>query len=188
MPNTTRPTRNVISAGLAAWDADVEANDSIILDQPYPIPEQDDADDETDMATDYPVAQFGNVMHRAKHSGLQDKWTTMVTEGNTRWQALAQDIRCPFRSVTAAGATSLNAEDTIVLANNAAAQTINLVAAATCAGRTITVKQLGAGNVTLDGSGAETIDGATTYALTAQYQSVSVYSNGTAWHVVAKVA
>ena len=186
MANTTRPTRNAIDSGLAAWDADVEANDAIILDDPFPIPEQDDADDEADVAADFPVAQFGNCMRRVQHSGLQDKWLTLITEGNTRWQALAQDLRCPFRSVTGTP-TTLNAEDTMVLCNSGSAQTVNLASAATCAGRTITVKQLGAGNVTLDGNASETIDGATTYALTAAFQSVSVYSDGSNWHVVAKV-
>lgn len=185
MAHTTRPTRNDIDSGLAAWDADVEANDSIILDQPYPIPEMDDTDDEADLASDFPVAQFGNCMARTQHSGLQDKWVLYVTEGNTRWAALAQDLRCPFRTLTGAG--TLNAEDTMVFGNSGSGFTITLASAATCAGRTITIKQLGAGNVTVDANGAETIDGATTYGLAAQYQSVSIYSDGTAWHVVGKV-
>ena len=42
-------------------------------------------------------------------------------------------------------------------------------------------------NVTIDGNASETIDGATTYALSAQYQSISIYSDGSNWHVVAKV-
>jgi hypothetical protein len=33
--------------------------------------------------------------------------------------------------------------------------------------------------VTLDGDSAETIDGATTYSLTSQYQSVDLYFDGT---------
>lgn len=38
--------------------------------------------------------------------------------------------------------------------------------------------------VTLDGAGAETIDGAATYPLTVQWQSVTVESNGSAWFVL----
>lgn len=32
-----RPTRNVISSGIAAWDSDVDTNFSIITDTPFPI-------------------------------------------------------------------------------------------------------------------------------------------------------
>jgi hypothetical protein len=39
--------------------------------------------------------------------------------------------------------------------------------------------------VTVDGSGTETIDGATTFVLNAQYESVTVLSDGTNWLVVA---
>ena len=38
--------------------------------------------------------------------------------------------------------------------------------------------------VTVDGAGAETINGAATYALTAQYQTVSIMSDGTNWMIV----
>ncbi len=51
--------------------------------------------------------------------------------------------------------------------------------------RIMHIKKLGTtGNVTLDGDGSETIDGSTTHALTAQYQSVSIMSSGTEWHIV----
>ena len=51
--------------------------------------------------------------------------------------------------------------------------------------RIMHIKKLGTtGNVTLDGDGSETIDGSTNHALTAQYQSVSIMSSGTEWHIV----
>lgn len=50
--------------------------------------------------------------------------------------------------------------------------------------RIITIKKgdAGAFALTVDGEGAETIDGAATVALTSQYDSLTVQSNGTTWH------
>lgn len=54
------------------------------------------------------------------------------------------------------------------------------------AGRVVTVKKTDAsGNaVTLDADGSETIDGATTKALSSQYDSVTIVSDGTSWHII----
>ena len=46
------------------------------------------------------------------------------------------------------------------------------------------VKKLGTtGNVIVDGSGSETIDGATTHTLTAQYESSVYLCDGASWHI-----
>jgi hypothetical protein len=37
--------------------------------------------------------------------------------------------------------------------------------------------------VTVDGNASETIDGALTYALAVQYQSITIISDGTNWHI-----
>jgi len=41
-----------------------------------------------------------------------------------------------------------------------------------------------AGTITIDTTGGQTIDGATTYVLTVQYESVTLISDGTNWMVV----
>jgi hypothetical protein len=68
------------------------------------------------------------------------------------------------------------------------AVTVTLPAAAStdaAAGRPVTVKNSGASNnVTLDGDASETIDGATTLALTPG-DCARIVSDGTAWHVIA---
>ncbi len=53
-------------------------------------------------------------------------------------------------------------------------------------GRVYNVKKVdaSANTVTVDGSGAETIDGAATQVLTDQYQSMTIQSNGTSWGVL----
>lgn len=65
----------------------------------------------------------------------------------------------------------------------AGAVTIQLDTAATCVNRTLIVfaKSVAGGNITIDGAGAETINGAATKVLTVQYSSSKLLSNGTVW-------
>ena len=53
-------------------------------------------------------------------------------------------------------------------------------------GFTVAIKRTnsGANAVTIDGDGSETIDGATTLVLSAQYQYVILVANGTSWSVI----
>lgn len=79
--------------------------------------------------------------------------------------------------------------DSVLLVDDdtvAGSVTINLPAAATAGdGFRLDVKKLGtAGNVVIDGSGAETIDGAATQTLTLQYENLTVVCDGTAWHIL----
>jgi hypothetical protein len=71
----------------------------------------------------------------------------------------------------------------------AGAVTVNLPAAASSQGYSVTVKKTDSSvnAVTLDGDTTETIDGATTYALSTQYDSVSIRCDGTEWFIVATV-
>ena len=63
--------------------------------------------------------------------------------------------------------------------------TITLPSVATYKNRIITVKRVSASNtVTVDGAGAETIDGAATYDLTSQYEQVTIFSDGDEWHII----
>lgn len=56
--------------------------------------------------------------------------------------------------------------------------------AATSTGKVLHFVCISANDVTLDGAGSENINGATTLALSAQYQCVSIVSNGTAWFTI----
>lgn len=64
--------------------------------------------------------------------------------------------------------------------------TITLPAAANIAGRQYTIRKsdASANAVTVDGNASETINGAATYALTTQYQSVTIMSDGTNWMII----
>lgn len=63
---------------------------------------------------------------------------------------------------------------------------ITLPKAALHSGRLLVIKRINAGanNLTIDGDGAETIDGAATVALTTQWETRTLTSNGTAWLVL----
>lgn len=78
----------------------------------------------------------------------------------------------------------------VVLADaTGGAITVNLPPAANATNRVLRVKKIDAsGNaVTVDGDGAETIDGAATQALAAQYDALTIFSDGTSWHIFASV-
>lgn len=62
--------------------------------------------------------------------------------------------------------------------------TVTLYTASGNAGRTVTVKNIGTGAVTIDGYASETLDGATTVVIGAKYQSLTAISDGTNWHLV----
>ena len=73
----------------------------------------------------------------------------------------------------------------VVLVNNAADATITLPAAASTKGLTFTIKRLTANAVTV-GSGGGTIDDAATQALAAQYDFITVISDGANWYITGR--
>ena len=84
--------------------------------------------------------------------------------------------------------TTLDGTHHTVLCNNSAADiTVTLPPAASHTGRIYKVKKINVATklVTIDGSAAETIDGAATLVLYIQYDYVQIQSNGSNWHVVA---
>ena len=90
--------------------------------------------------------------------------------------------------VSKTSAYTLTANDSVILADSTgAAFTLTLPAVAGTSGTVYTVLRVNAGanNVTIDGNASETINGATTYVLTAQWQAVEIISNGTAWYAIA---
>lgn len=89
------------------------------------------------------------------------------------------------RAVAASGA--ITAIDDILLATGGGAGiTLTLPTAASAFRRVFTVKKVdaGVGVVTVDGSGAETIDGAASVLIVSQFESFDFYSSGTSWHIV----
>lgn len=62
--------------------------------------------------------------------------------------------------------------------------TVNLPTASGITGRIYVIKNSGTGVITVDGNSSETIDGAATYSLSVQYQSVTVQSDGANWIII----
>ena len=84
---------------------------------------------------------------------------------------------------TAAGYT------TILVNNSAADATITLPSASSSNERIYNIKKINSTDtykVIIDGDGSETIDGATTYNLYLQYESVKIQSDGSNWHILEK--
>ena len=82
--------------------------------------------------------------------------------------------------------TDIDGIDTILMTTAGTDRTVTLPTAADNANRQITIKKVdsGTGRVTIDGEGAETIDGNTTMKIFAQYGRLTVVCDGTSWHVV----
>ncbi len=93
----------------------------------------------------------------------------------------AVDEKTAAYTITIDDATKIIAVDA-----SSGALTITLLAAATAGdGFEVTVKKTdsSANAVTVDGNGSETIDGATTYVLGTQHESVTVRSDASNWQV-----
>jgi len=96
--------------------------------------------------------------------------------------------RVPLRTsriATKTGAYTITAADSIILADaSGGAFTVTLPPAAV--NNVFTIKKVDAsGNlVTIDGDGEETIDGDLTVALSAQYESLTLVTDGSNWFVV----
>lgn len=85
---------------------------------------------------------------------------------------------------TVTDTTNLDGTYYVVLCNKATAMTINLPLANTMTNRCYEIKNINVGVVTIDGNGAELIDGAATYELSTQWASAKIVSNGTGWYIL----
>lgn len=102
------------------------------------------------------------------------------------WRNLLNLIS-PSTSVTSSPYTTLSS-DKLILVNSAEATTINLVAAASFTYQYLTIKDISGNasryNITIDGNSSETIDDSTTYVMKVDYESVTLYSDGTEWWII----
>jgi hypothetical protein len=64
--------------------------------------------------------------------------------------------------------------------------TVTLPASSGRTGRILIIKNSGAGTITVDGNSSETIDGAATYAISVQYGTIQIMSDGTNWKIISK--
>jgi len=94
-------------------------------------------------------------------------------------------IATAYRSTGNVGLT-LGAGHSVIKANPTMpfSITVTLPTAVWIPGRQYTIKRTGTGGVTVAASGGETIDGAATYSLSAQWKYVVVVSDGANWLIV----
>lgn len=94
---------------------------------------------------------------------------------------LAGGLVVAQRTVTSSYTVAAN--DSTVFAASLAS-TITLPTATGAAGRIHTIKNLTSGSVTVATSSSQTIDGSSTFSLSAQYKYVTVQSDGSNWYVI----
>lgn len=110
-------------------------------------------------------------------SGTQLKYSTSTTAASRGFVQLGR---------YAATATSLSADaNHSVIDVTATGQTITLPTAVGIQGRQYTIKLTASGTGTVDTTSSQTIDGSTTYSLSAQYKYVTVMSNDANWIIIA---
>jgi phage gp45-like len=85
--------------------------------------------------------------------------------------------------VAKTGTYTTTTSDFVIEASSGTFQ-INLISAVGITGQVFIIKNSNSGTITIDGNGAETIDGAATYTLSAQYKYVQIMSNGSNWIVI----
>ena len=108
---------------------------------------------------------------------LENRIATYLVDGSV--------MSAQYRTVTTTG--NVVSGDYLIVADAAGgAITMTLPPAALVPGRIYTFKRInsGANAVVIDPSGVETIDGAATYTLSAQWNSVTIMNNGIAWFII----
>ena len=83
--------------------------------------------------------------------------------------------------------TLTRVQETIRCNNSSAGITVTLPAVSGLTGKEYFIKQVNTQNVVVDGNGAETIDGAATKTLGAQYSAIHIRNNGTSWDIIAQM-
>lgn len=130
------------------------------------------------------VTNAGNIVTPGGVSVLMDYTNQYVIflydSGLSKW--IAHPASMPRLSIASPTTTyTALTTDQLILATGTF--TITLPAVADSAGVEMTVKNISTGVITIDGAGAETIDGAANKVLYAQYDSVDLACNGTAWYI-----
>lgn len=100
------------------------------------------------------------------------------------WVAEAGAMTGKLAITSITGTYPMVSTDRFIKITGASTFTLTLIAAASFTGRIVHIKQAGTGDVTIDGNGAETIDGAADLHLDAQWESVTLFSDGTQWLVL----
>ena len=104
--------------------------------------------------------------------------TKVVTSGTIKSNGLISNLASKTSAYTIT-----NLDEIITADATSAAFTITLPTAVGVTGQTFTIKRINSGSnaVTVGATSSQTIDGSTTYSLSAQYKYVKVVSDGSNW-------
>lgn len=171
----SRPARIPIDDGVNDWDALVNDNLTLLLDAPIPI-HADAALTESNLASSFPAASYDRCVVWVNHSVVG---YTLYWSNGTTWIPLGVP-RQPQTNLTST--TSQVAADIRVRFTGAGSVDYDFLAAASWAGRTITIRNDAGAAINLDPNGSETINGGGAgVALSLPAGSTArVYSTGTA--------
>lgn len=176
-----KPSRDEIQNGLNGWDATVNNNFIRIFDRPFPVFLH--TGDQTDLEASFPAASHEECVVMVDHTVLGI--VPYVVDKNhpsasARWiLASANDSAAPIVRNTA---STLDWDDRVVLSNPAGAIALTMRPASEVSGKIIHIKNLSTFVITV--TAASNIDGAGTYLLSVQFQSVTLYSDGATYHVL----
>jgi hypothetical protein len=114
------------------------------------------------------------ALHKKRNAG-DSGWD--IVPGNGAWAPTVA------KTTTYTATTS---DYTIRCSASGGAFSVTLPAASTSTGLILVIKKTDAtaNAVTIDGNASETIDGATTVAISTQYQSFTLQSNGVSWDIL----
>ena len=118
----------------------------------------------------------GTLVTETGSATLTNKTLTTPTLTTPQVNGLDLSIR------TEVGTYTATATDDVILANGTFS--VNLPAAASSTGKVFKIKNVGTGVITIDGNSSETIDGATTFKIHAQYEEATISCDGSNWHVI----
>jgi hypothetical protein len=108
----------------------------------------------------------------------------LTTNGTTSsWGTITQSGVQAISSVTGATTITPSSTSTVYLCNSASPFTLGIATAVGIDGYLMRIKNIGAGVVTVDPNASETIDGATTLALS-QYSSITIVASGGSWYLI----
>jgi hypothetical protein len=111
----------------------------------------------------------------------QNSFVSVISNG-ANWDVIGKGTN--HYTTTAIDLTATAAMDVIEITG--ATKTVTLPTAVGITGKVYTIKLTAASTGTVAGAGAENIDAANTYSLSAQYKFVAICSNGVGWIIISK--
>lgn len=115
--------------------------------------------------------------------------TIVIVSNGADWNVVSTNDNYMSYIAKTATYTAVVGDDLISCDSSGAALTINLPTAVGITGKSFTIRKSDstfatANAITVDASGSETIDGATTTTLNTQYESITIVSDGANWVIV----